>query len=142
MSLYQGRFLISRNADEGDFWAETEGENVIVYRGDSKSSEPNGMAVLSIRRDQFDRLGMWADPQTLSVGFTGLLARQVRDLSKEVGLTPQNFVLEAVNALIQAGEMASGGAIATAVHRRPRQKASGSSSKGRSLRLPFPAPSI
>ncbi len=109
MSLYQGRFLISRNADEGDSWAETEGENVVIYRGDSKSSESNGTAVLSIRRDQFDRLGAWADPQTLSVGFTGLLARQVRDLSKEVGLTPQNFVLEAVNAFIQAGEMTAGG---------------------------------
>ena len=109
MSLYQGRFLISRSGDGGDIWAEGEGENIVVYRGDSAAQGANGTVLLSVRRDQFGRLAGWADPQTLSVGFTGLLARQVRDLAKEVGLTPQNFVLEAVNAFIQAGEMAAGG---------------------------------
>ena len=83
---------------------------MVVFRGDSASPDSGGAeAVLSVRQDQFARLAAWADPQTLSVGFTGLLARQVRDLAAEVGLTPQNFVLEAVNAFIQAGEMAAGG---------------------------------
>jgi hypothetical protein len=108
MSLYQGRFLISRGGDDGDVWAEGEAENIVLYRGDSRSAESDGVALVSVRHDQFGRLAAWADPETLSVGFTGVLARQIRDLAKEVGLTPQNFVLEALNAFIQAGEMAAG----------------------------------
>ena len=110
MNLYQGRFLISRQGDGGDLWAETDNGNVVIFRGDSASTDSSAAtSVFSVRQDQFARLAAWADPQTLSVGFTGLLARQVRDLAAEVGLTPQNFVLEAVNAFIQAGEMAAGG---------------------------------
>ncbi len=110
MNLYQGRFLISRDGNGGDFWGETEAGSVIIFRGDSTSPDSSSATpIMTVRQDQFARLAAWADPQTLTVGFTGLLARQVRDLAAEVGLTPQNFVLEAVNAFIQAGEMAAGG---------------------------------
>ncbi|MDA1096117.1 MAG: hypothetical protein O3B84_02540 [Chloroflexi bacterium] len=107
MVLYQGRFLISRS-ERGDTWAEGKGAEIVIVHGDASSPE-GGKILTSIRHDQMERLAAWADPQTLSVSFTGLLAKQVRELAKGVGLTPQNFVLEAVNAFIQAGEMAAGG---------------------------------
>ena len=107
MVLYQGRFLIARG-EGGDTWAEGRGAEIVIVHGDANAPD-GGKILTSIRHDQMERLAAWADPQTLSVYFTGLLAKQIRELSKDLGLTPQNFVLEAVNAFIQAGEMMAGG---------------------------------
>lgn len=116
MNLYQGRFVIAREKD-GDTWAELSSDGVRIMKG--KILEPDkGIPVLTIAADQIQRLEAWAQPQALTVPFTGLLAKQIRELAVQVGLTPQNFVVEAVNAFIQAGEMAEQ---ASPTPQRPRQ---------------------
>ena len=106
MNLYPGRFVISRS-DEGDVWAEMGPGGVNIMQG--RATRPDdGEALLQMRPDQIERLDAWAHQEGLLVSFSGVLARQIKDLSHDVGLTPQNFVLEALNAFIQAGEMASG----------------------------------
>jgi hypothetical protein len=107
MTLYQGRFLIARDKD-GDVWAEPSDAGVAIKRGDFTKPD-KGKLLLTIQPDQVARLAAWAQPSTLIVPFTGLLAKQVKELAQSVSLSPQSFVLEAVNAFLQAGEMASGG---------------------------------
>lgn len=106
MNLYPGRFVISRS-DEGDVWAETARSGINIMRGRATHPE-EGEVILNIRPDQVERLDAWAHQEGLIVSFSGVLAKQIKDLSREVGLSPQNFVLEALNAFIQAGEMAAG----------------------------------
>ena len=106
MNLYPGRFVISRS-DEGDVWAETAPGGINIMRG--RATRPDdGEVILQVRPDQVERLDAWAHQEGLVVSFSGVLAKQIKDLSREVGLSPQNFVLEALNAFIQAGEMAAG----------------------------------
>ncbi len=107
MNLYPGRFVISRSDDEGDVWAETAPGGINIMRG-SATRPDEGEVILNVRPDQIERLDAWAHQEGLIVSFSGVLARQIKDLSREVGLSPQNFVLEALNAFIQAGEMAAG----------------------------------
>ncbi len=106
MNLYPGRFVISRS-DAGDVWAEIGPGGVHILRGRATSPD-DGEALLQLRPDQVERLDAWAHQDGLTVSFSGVLARQIKDLSREVGLSPQNFVVEALNAFIQAGEMAAG----------------------------------
>ncbi len=106
MNLYPGRFVISRS-DEADVWAETAPGGINIMRG--RVTRPDeGEAILHVRPDQIERLDAWAHQEGLIVSFSGVLAKQIKDLSREVGLSPQNFVVEALNAFIQAGEMAAG----------------------------------
>ena len=106
MNLYPGRFVISRSDDEGDVWAETAPGAINIMRG--RATRPDeGEVILQVRPDQIERLDAWAHQEGLIVSFSGVLARQIKELSKDVGLSPQNFVLEALNAFIQAGEMAA-----------------------------------
>ena len=107
MNLYPGRFVISRSNEEGDVWAETGHGGIAIMRG--RATRPDdGEIILSLRPDEIERLDAWAHQEGLTVLFSGVLAKQIKDLSRDVGLSPQNFVLEALNAFIQAGEMASG----------------------------------
>ncbi|MBI4235935.1 MAG: hypothetical protein HY688_01085 [Chloroflexi bacterium] len=104
MAVSRGRYLIARDK-EGDTWAEPGAEGIDILRG--RITEPEkGRRLLVLSGDQVERLAAWAQPQSLLVPFTGLLAREVRAQAALLGLTPQNFVVEAVNAFIQAGEMA------------------------------------
>ncbi len=104
MTLFQGRFVISRSQD-GDVWAEAGSGEIVLYKGRATRPE-EGEPVLNMRPDQIERLDAWAHPEGVLALFSGVLARQIKDLAKDVGLSPQNFVLEALNAFIQAGEMA------------------------------------
>ena len=104
MTLFQGRFVISRSED-GDVWAEVGSGEVVLFKG--RATRPDeGEPVLNLRPDQIERLDAWAHPEGVLAMFSGVLARQIKELAKDVGLSPQNFVLEALNAFIQAGEMA------------------------------------
>ena len=106
MNLYPGRFVIERSEEQGDVWAETAPGGVNIMRG--RATQPDdGEVVLTVRPDQIERLDAWAHQEGLVVSFSGVLAKQIKELSRDVGLSPQNFVLEALNAFIQAGEMAA-----------------------------------
>jgi len=104
MDIFLGRYVISRG--ETDIWAEQGNAGIDVVEG-SISEPDDGQILFTIKPDQLFRMDSWAHPEGLVVGFTGVLARQIKDLSKGVSLSPENFVLEALNAFIQAGEMAS-----------------------------------
>ena len=105
MDIFRGRYVISRG--EADIWAQQGNAGIDVVEG-SISQPDDGQILFTIKPDQLFRMDSWAHPEGLVVGFTGVLARQIKDLSKDVSLSPENFVLEALNAFIQAGEMASG----------------------------------
>tara|TARA_Y100000590_G_scaffold70253_1_gene76679 strand:- start:284 stop:667 length:384 start_codon:yes stop_codon:yes gene_type:complete len=105
MDIFRGRYVISRG--EIDIWAQQGNVGIDVVQG-SINEPDDGQVLFSIKPDQLFRMDSWAHPEGLVVGFTGVLARQIKDLSKDVSLSPENFVLEALNAFIQAGEMASG----------------------------------
>jgi hypothetical protein len=105
MGIFRGRYVISRG--ETDIWAQQGNAGIDVIEGSINDPE-EGNLIFTIKPDQLFRMDSWAHPEGLVVGFTGVLARQIKDLSKDVSLSPDNFVLEALNAFIQAGEMASG----------------------------------
>ena len=105
MDIFRGRYVIARG--DTDTWAQQGNAGIDVVQG-SINEPDDGQILFTIKPDQLFRMDSWAHPEGLVVGFTGVLARQIKDLSKDVNLSPENFVLEALNAFIQAGEMASG----------------------------------
>ena len=105
MNIYQGRFLISRDR-EGETWAEPGPDGIRILRG--KIAEPEkARLLLTVTVDQVQRLYAWAQPQSVVVPFTGLLAKEIKEAAGQLGLTSQNFVVEALNAFLQAGQMAA-----------------------------------
>lgn len=104
MTIFRGRYVISRG--QTDIWAQQGNAGIDVVQGSINDPE-EGNLIFTIKPDQLFRMDSWAHPEGLVVGFTGVLARQIKELSKDVNLSPENFVLEALNAFIQAGEMAS-----------------------------------
>jgi hypothetical protein len=105
MEIYRGRYVISRS-DAGDIWAEAGNSEINIMQGNVIKPE-EGLILFSIKPDQILRMDSWSHPESLIVGFTGVLSRQIKDLAKGVSLSPENFVVEALNAFIQAGEMAN-----------------------------------
>ena len=105
MDIFRGRYVIARG--DTDTWAQQGNAGIDVVQG-SINEPDDGQILFTIKPDQLFRMDSWAHPEGRVVGFTGVVARQIKDLSKDVSLSPENFVLEALNAFIQAGEMASG----------------------------------
>jgi hypothetical protein len=105
MEIYRGRYVISRN-DTGDIWAEAGNSGINIMKGNVIKPE-EGLVLFTIKPDQILRMDSWSHPESLIVGFTGVLSRQIKDLAKGASLSPENFVLEGLNAFIQAGEMAN-----------------------------------
>ena len=78
MGIFRGRYVISRG--ETDIWAQ-QGNAGIDVIGGSVNDPEDGTLVFTIKPDQLFRLDSWAHPEGLVVGFTGVLARQIKDLS-------------------------------------------------------------
>ena len=96
------RFEIARTP-EGVLNAEVRAGHVLVRKVITERGQEREELVLDIQRDTLRSLAEWADAERVSVTIAGPLAEQVRVLARDMGITPQNSVLLAVNAFIEAG---------------------------------------
>ena len=97
-------------------WAELQEGQVVVHRtsrphsSENEASEdqaPEDAILLRWDVDVFRNLLAWASQagQTgmVTAAFTGPLAHQIREHSKELGLTPDMFLWHAVKVFIETG---------------------------------------
>lgn len=98
------KFLLART-DAGEVWAEAGRETVVLWRSDLSRSRQGEEAerLCEISKEALRRLLAWAEPGWVTVSFSGQLAREVLDSAGQLGLNPENFAIEAINAFLQAG---------------------------------------
>lgn len=88
-------------------WAEGDRDSLKVFRGNSSAdTDSTNEPLFEISKDELRRLLAWGDPGWVTVSFSGQLAHDLQSSAQEVGMLPENFAIEAVNAFIQAGRMA------------------------------------
>ncbi len=97
----KGAFTIG---DDGHFsyWAESGDGSVTLHRRPLESEETSE-AVARLDPETLRLLLLWAeDEKSVTFSLTGPLAQQVKDLSKELSLTPEMFVWHAVKIFIDS----------------------------------------
>lgn len=90
--------------DDGRFayWAESSGGTVTLHRR-ALDSDGSGDVVAEIGLETLRLLLLWAeDEKSVTFSLTGPLAQQVKDLSRELSLTPEMFVWHAVKIFIES----------------------------------------
>ncbi len=89
--------------DDGRFsyWAENTDGTVTLHRRPLDSDEASE-AVARLDAEALRHLLIWSeDEKSVTFSLTGPLAQQVKDLSKELSLTPEMFVWYAVKVFIE-----------------------------------------
>jgi hypothetical protein len=97
------------NNDATKVWAEGDRDSLKVFRAKSSAEtelDSTKEPLFEISKDELRRLLAWGDPGWVTVSFSGQLAHDLQSSAQEVGMLPENFTIEAVNAFIQAGRMA------------------------------------
>jgi hypothetical protein len=90
--------------DDGQFayWAESSGGTVTIHRRAIDSDE-NTEILADWGLETLRLLLLWAeDEKSVTFSLTGPLAQQVKDLSRELSLTPEMFVWHAVKIFIDS----------------------------------------
>ena len=96
----KGSFTIGEDS-RFSYWAESVDGAVILHRLPLDSDE-NSEVVARLDADTLRHLLLWAeDEKSVTFSLTGPLAQQVKDLSKELSLTPEMFVWHAVKVFIE-----------------------------------------
>ena len=104
--MSNNKFFISED-DTIRVWAEGNRDSLKVFRANAATSdESTNEPLFEISKDELRRLLAWGDPGWVTVSFSGHLAHDLQSSAQEVGMLPENFAIEAVNAFIQAGRMA------------------------------------
>ena len=91
------------NSQASSIWAELEEGRIAIFR---RSSGADGEDEVLARWDVevFHNLLTWATQEkAVSAYFDGPLAHQIREHSKELGMTPEMFVWHAVKVFIEVG---------------------------------------
>ena len=97
----QGTFEIEASADHR-CWAELDGSSVLIHR--TPPAPLDSGHLLSLDTDALRNLLTWATQDgAVTAHFTGPMAKQVRDHSRELGMTPEMFVWHAVKVFIEVG---------------------------------------
>lgn len=97
-----GSFVIE-TLDTHTFWAEVEGGKVVVHRASHTSNEEDHV-LLRWDTDVLRNLLSWASGEgDITTHFTGPMAHQIRQHSKELGMTPEMFVWHGVKVFIEVG---------------------------------------
>ena len=97
-----GRFQIESTATY-EVWAEIRDGKLEVCR---KPHTPGAEEEVLVQwdRDLLRNLLVWADLDTaVTASITGVLAQQVHDGAKELGMPPEMFVWHAVKLFIEVG---------------------------------------
>ena len=86
------------------YWAERD-EGIIRIHRTERSPEGSDEVLLQWDVAVLRNLLQWGEQDDgVSSSITGVLARQVRQHSSELGLTPEMFVWHAVKVFIEAGD--------------------------------------
>ena len=91
--------------DDGQFayWAESVGGTVTIHRRAIDSDDKAEVVVAQLGLETLRLLLLWAeDEKSVTFSLTGPLAQQVKDLSRELSLTPEMFVWHAVKIFIDS----------------------------------------
>ena len=84
------------------YWAESSGGTVTLHRRTLDPDE-NAEVVALLGLETLRLLLLWAeDEKSVTFSLTGPLAQQVKDLSRELSLTPEMFVWHAVKIFIES----------------------------------------
>ncbi len=87
--------------DRYSYWAENDEGVVTLHRRPLDSDEPSE-TVARLDPETLRLLLLWAeDEKSVTFSLTGPLAQQVKDLSRELSLTPEMFVWHAVKIFIE-----------------------------------------
>ena len=96
----KGSFAIGEDG-RFSYWAESVEGTVIFHRRPLDSND-NSEVVARLETNTLRHLLLWAeDEKSVTFSLTGPLAQQVKDLSKELSLTPEMFVWHAVKVFIE-----------------------------------------
>ena len=91
----------------GACWAELDDGRVTIHRTrtpDSDQSRAEDEVVLEWNVEILRNLLTWAAQEgTVTASFTGPMAGQIREGSKELGMTPEMFVWHAVKVFVEVG---------------------------------------
>ena len=96
----KGSFAIG---DDGQFSYSAESvDGAVTLHRRPLDSDENSEVVARLDADTLRHLLLWAeDEKSVTFSLTGPLAQQVKDLSKELSLTPEMFVWHAVKVFIE-----------------------------------------
>ena len=90
-------------SDTHTSWAELQGTRIIIHRTD-RSPPGQDETLLNWDIDVLRNLLAWAGQEgSVTTSLTGPLAHQIREHSKELGMTPEMFVWHAVKIFIEVG---------------------------------------
>tara|TARA_B100001013_G_C24472481_1_gene387956 strand:- start:426 stop:740 length:315 start_codon:yes stop_codon:yes gene_type:complete len=87
--------------DQFGYWAKVVNGHIVICR---RSHDEKGTDEILAQWDTetLRSLVLWAEDQkSVTFSFTGPLANQIRELSKELSLTPEMFVWHAVKVFIE-----------------------------------------
>ena len=90
--------------DDGQFayWAKSSDGAVTLHRRPIDAEGP-GEVVARLNAETIRLLLLWAEQEkSVTFSLTGPLAHQVRELSRELSLTPEMFVWHAVKVFIES----------------------------------------
>lgn len=97
-----GAFHIVKT-DEHVYWAEKSDGLITIYRR-SSFTEDGSEILIRCSPDTLRNILVWADgDKNVTFSLTGPLAQQVREMSRELSLTPELFVWHAVKVFIDTG---------------------------------------
>ena len=85
------------------YWAESVGGSVTLHRRSIDSDDKAEVVVAQLGLETLRLLLLWAEEdKSVTFSLTGPLAQQVKDLSRELSLTPEMFVWHAVKIFIDS----------------------------------------
>lgn len=98
--MTRGSFTIG---DDGRFSYSAESvDGAVILHRRPLDSDKNSEVVARLDADTLRHLLLWAeDEKSVTFSLTGPLAQQVKDLSRELSLTPEMFVWHAVKVFIE-----------------------------------------
>ncbi len=90
-------------SEEGTSWAELQGSRIAIHRT-SQQPDPGHEVLFVWDVDTVHNILSWATQgQAVTAYMTGPMAHQIREHSKELGMTPEMFVWHAVKVFIETG---------------------------------------
>ncbi len=99
--MAQDAFAIE-TTDRHIYWAERE-DGLVTIRRRAKDA-PDSEVLARWTPDTLRNLLLWAeDEKSVTFSITGPLAYQVKQMSRELSLTPEMFVWHAVKVFIETG---------------------------------------
>ena len=102
-----GKTFEIETSDSQTFWADLQDRRIRIHRtipSPHGTSQESDEVVLQWDVEVLRSLLTWADQDgAVNAYFTGPIAHQIREHSKELGMTPEMFAWHAVKVFIEVG---------------------------------------